>query len=473
MTRLIPIRAALLLCVCVGVLPPCAGCVTIQPARALLGGASVSAPPRPESPIEAREGTNDRPDDRSDDQPDGGRVDGPGPGASAWPARWGDAGRTGAIVPSPHGPGDLRPAHLGRFHMLRVSDLEYTHAQALADAVGKDEGFRFEPEGPGSLVFLPPMGVPEDAGGRPDPDDAAETFVFVTGDPIERAAGDSDEHIALQRTWIACYDAHPSAERAEGTILLVPGMLGTPQPIIEGMIRYWRRAGFSVIRLLSHPSRFTERVEIGIAEGEEAEAGRLMADLFDDRTAENTYAVHAGIDRWFDRRPGLAGKPLVYVGMSGGAIVGPAALTYRPGRFDAAVLIAGGVDFFSISTTSNYAEWIDAIAIDWEPEDPDSEGEPTPERMALISDAYLAASQLDAMHRAPLVGVPTLVLHAAKDRAVPSRLGDTLWNRLGQPERWVFPVGHELIFVMLPTQADRMDAWIKRTLARTDEQSTP
>lgn len=452
MARDIPIRACVLGAVlaAAAVLP--AGCVTVQPARALLGGIAAAEPLRPESDSSSK-------------------IDQKKANAgSGWPERWGEPGSPfGAVVPSRHGPERLRPAHLGRFHTLRVSDLEYTHAQALADAVGKDDGFRFEPEGPGSLVFLPPM---DDAAGHadgPDADAPAETVVFVTGDPIASRLGETDERIALQRTWIACYDAHPSAGRTEGTILMVPGMLGTPQPIIEGMIRYWRRAGFSVVRLLSHPSRFTERVEIDVAEGQEIEVGKLLADLYDDRTAENAYAVHAGLDHWFAQRADLEDKPLIYVGMSGGAIVGPAALTYKPDRFDAAVLIAGGVDFFTISASSNYAEWIDAISIDWNPEDPDSEGKPTPERMALISESYLAESKLDAMHRAPLVDVPTLVLHATKDRAVPSRLGETLWNRLGQPERWVFPVGHELIFVMLPTQADRLDAWIKKTIAEPIE----
>ena len=387
-------------------------------------------------------------------------------GGSIWPGRWGVPGSArGVIVPSAEGPERLRPAHLGRFHTLRVSDLEYAHAEALAKAVGKDDGFRFEAEGPGSLVFLPSMLDEPDGPEKVDADAPAETVVFVTGAPLPPRATEIDERVALQRTWISCYDAHPSAGEAAGTIVLVPGMLGTPQPIIEGMIRFWRRAGYSVVRLLSHPSRFTERVEISVAPGDEAKAGAELAVLYDERTAECAYAAQAGLTHWLGARPELQELPVIYVGMSGGAIVGPAVLSHDPGRYDAAVLIAGGVDFFSISATSNYAEWIDAVTIDWAPEDAESLGKPTPERLSTISESYLAASRLDAMHLAPDVTVPTLVLHATNDRAVPSRFGETLWNRLGQPERWVFSMGHELIFVMLPTQAERMDAWMKRAVA--------
>jgi len=433
-------------------------CVSVQPARAFL----VRSDPgldRPESTVA----------ERGAESGSGLTAGALADAGSVWPTRWGTLGSpVGAIVPSPHGPDQLRAAHLGRFHTLRVSELEYRHAEALAGAVGKDDGFRFEAEGPGSLVFLPPMLDPEgndEEPTKPDADAPAETVVFVTGTPIEGEAGDTDERIELQRTWIACYDAHPRAEETAGTVLLIPGMLGTPQPIIEGMIKYWRRAGFSVVRLLSHPSRFTERVDLDVGEGDENRAGVELARMYDERTAECAYAAEAGLDHWMAARPALKDKPVVFIGMSGGAIVGPAVIAHDADRYDAAVFIAGGVDFFSISATSNYAEWIDAMTIDWEPDDPDSAGKPTPERLSGVADAYMEASKLDAMHQAPNVGVPTLVMHAGRDRAVPARFGETLWNRLGQPERWVFPVGHELIFVMLPTQADRLDGWIKGAIA--------
>jgi predicted esterase len=422
------------------------GCVAVYPPMGprAHGAATLSAaaPARPESP------------------------DAGADAADRWPARWGppDAGPDaprGVIVASDHPAASLRPAHLGRFHHLRTSETEYRQAEQLAKGLGIDDGFRFEAEGPGSLVFLPPL---EDQPPEPaaDASGEAELFVYVSGRPTPDSTPD-DPRIALERTWIALYD--PATPEPRGTILLIPGMLGTPQPIIEGMVRYWRNSGYAVVRFLSHPSRFTERVEVPIAAGEEEAAGRLLAEIYDQRTAECAYAADAALGHVFARREALADKPVVLVGMSGGAMVLPTVYAYAPDRYDAAVLIAGGLNFLRISAESNYADWIDAISLDWDPEDPASVGRPTNERLARVSDAYLAASELDATHTAEdLAGVPVLMLHATKDRAVPSDLGEALWRRLDTPERWVFPVGHELIFMMLPTQAERLTAWIDRAV---------
>lgn len=413
-----------------------AGCVAVYPPMGLRAGepgVATAASARPETPD----------------------SDTPAQDPDRWPERW--AGRPdaprGAVVPSPERAGSLRPAHLGRFHHLRTGENEYRHAERLAEAVGFEDGFRFEPEGPGSLVFMPPV---EPGEGDPGGDDA-ETFVFVSA----RENGDStpdDPRIDIERTWFAVYDA--ATDEPKGTLVVIPGMLGTPQPIIEGLIRYWRNSGYTVLRFLSHPSRFTERVEVAIADGEEAAAGRRLAGIYDQRTAECAYAADAGLTHLFVRRPALADKPVVLVGMSGGAMVLPTVYAYAPDRYDAAVLIAGGLNFLKISALSNYADWIDAIVLDWTPDEPGT-GRPTPERLERLSNAYLAASRLDATHTGPeLADAPVLVLHATKDRAVPSELGDALWRLLGTPERWVFNVGHELIFMMLPMQAERLTRWI-------------
>ncbi len=423
------------------------GCVSVHPAMGARSepGASVRAPdPRPDAPRPA--GALQQEDSR-------------------WPARWAgpdipDAPK-GVIVPSEHRVAQLRQAHLGRFHQLRTSETEYRHAEALARAVGFDDGFRFEPEGPGSLVFLPPV---EDADpDRPgQPGGEAEVFVFVSAQETDESTPD-DPRVAIERTWLALYD--PTTPEPRGTVVLIPGMLGTPQPIIEGMVRTWRASGYAVLRFLSHPSRFTERLEIEVAPGQEEAVGRRLARVYDQRTAECAYAADAALDRVFAQRPGLADKPVALVGMSGGAMVLPSVYAYAPDRYNAAVLIAGGVNFLRISALSNYADWIDAVVLDWDPDDPADTGRPTPERLERVSNAYLAASRLDATHTAPeLARVPALVLHASRDRAVPAETGDALWRLLDTPERWVFNVGHEMIFVMLPTQAGRIQSWLDRAL---------
>ena len=427
------------------------GCVAIYPAAGLraepdrgTAASPADAGPRPEAPV-ARERTV---------------------ASGRWPERWGTVGAPrGIVVPSETPVASLRPAHLGRFHHLRTGETEYRHAESLARAVGVDDGFRFVPEGPGSLVFMPPLEAePGEAPAGDHPE--SETFVFVSARETSESTPD-DPRIAIERTWMALYD--PPTPDPAGTIVLIPGMLGTPQPIIEGMVRYWRNRGYAVLRMLSHPSRFTERVEVSVGPGEERAAGERLASVYDQRTAECAYAADAGLTHVLARRPHLADKPVVLVGMSGGAMVLPTVYAYAPERYDAAVLIAGGLNFLRISALSNYADWIDAIVLDWDPEDDASTGRPTPERLEQLSNAYLAASRLDATHTAgELADIPVLMLHATKDKAVPSETGDALWRLLGTPERWVFPVGHELIFIMLPTQGERLTDWIDAAIGAAD-----
>lgn len=426
------------------------GCVAVYPAMGMRSEPGL-ATARPEAPSVAAEA------DAADVQAATARR------SDRWPARWGAPGSPrGVVVPVEHRLIDLRPAHLGRFHHLRTSETEYRHAEALARAVGKDDGFRFEAEGPGSLVYLPPAEL-RDPDAPVEPGDESFVVAFVSARELPRSTPD-DPRIAIERTWLAFYDA--ASPEPKGTIVIIPGMLGTPQPIIEGKVRYWRNSGYAVLRFLSHPSRFTERIEVPIPAGEEERVGRELADVYDQRTAECAFAADAALDYVFARRAGLKDKPVVLVGMSGGAMVLPTVYAYAPHRYHAGVLIAGGANFLKISALSNYADWIDAMVLDWEPDKPDTTGRATPERLERLNNGYLGASRLDATHTAPeMAAIPTLVLHATRDRAVPSDTGDVLWRLLGQPERWVFNVGHEVIFVMLPTQSGRMQAWIDRTLA--------
>lgn len=464
--RMMIFRSGIMLFLVGATFGPSAGCVAVHPA---MGG---RAQPGSAGGAFEEVAENQQADIAAQDPPEKNPAS-----SDRWPDRWGqpDAPR-GVIVPSEHRVSDLHPAHLGRFHHLRTGQTEYEHASALAAGVGMTDGFRFEPEGPGALVFVPPLEPPDPERLR-TPDDASGVFVFVSGRLIEQDAGpdaeldvgpvagpgDDEDRVALERTWFAYYD--PRTQEAAGTIVLIPGMLGTPQPIIEGMIRHWRAEGYAVLRFLAHPSRFTERLEVAVNQGDEKALGRRLAAVYDQRTAECAYAADAAVAHIMSKREALKDKPVVLVGMSGGAMVLPTVYAYAPERYDAAVLIAGGGNFLRISAESNYAEWIDAVVMDWAPDDPGSTGDINPEQLDRVSDAYMRASRLDSLHTADeLSGIPVLVLHAANDEAVPAALGDALWQRLGTPERWVFPASHELIFMMLPTQAQRLSRWLEDAL---------
>ncbi|MEO1512649.1 MAG: hypothetical protein AAFU70_11290, partial [Planctomycetota bacterium] len=133
------------------------------------------------------------------------------------------------------------------------------------------------------------------------------------------------------------------------------------------------------------------------------------------------------------------------------------------GEFDAAVLIGGGAGNLSIAARSSYAPFVDGVIFRWMGEDGElSRPGPVVERLERL---YLEHSTLDAYHTASaLEGVPTLMIHASGDTAVPADSGDLLWERLGRPERWVSPLGHAVLFLTINLRTGGILDWIDETL---------
>jgi len=87
-----------------------------------------------------------------------------------------------------------------------------------------------------------------------------------------------------------------------------------------------------------------------------------------------------------------------------------------------------------------------------------------------LRDSYLRAATLDSFHTgAVLKGKPTLMIQGGRDMAVPSPLGDALWERCGRPERWISNAGHELLFMRLPDRYDAILDWLDAHLPRPPE----
>lgn len=390
-----------------------------------------------------------------------------------WPDRWGQAsGKRGAIVDL-EGPFSLwQGVWLGEHHYLRAADTEYDDAAALGKALAVPTGFKFRTEGPGSYIFVRDRRYEEpDPPPVPAPTEADPSFLFKYISGEVRRQWEDTPGIDLQRTWFALYDpiGRP-ADATRGTLVVLPGMFGTPEPMIESAISTWRKRGWSVLRMLSHPSRFTERLEIVVTDTPDGAAETLARELT-DRAAECAYAAEAAVGHAHAKRPALAGKPTVLVGMSGGAIALSTVHAWNPGLYDAAVVIAGGVNFLRINLESNYADFIDAIHVTWMT--PDKQLQTTPptrEQIDELCDAYLAHADLDGWFLAPeLVGKPVLMIHGSTDRAVPAYLGDKLWELAGEPERWTLPVGHELVFLALPAQAKNISRWLAEHVERAPD----
>ena len=398
---------------------------------------------------------------------------------SRWPSRWGNNPDQRGTIIEYKGFFSLSGLHLSRHHQQRSSEIEYHDINALAAELGMETGFKFKPEGAGSYIFRQRTSTGESTSTKQKSSilskspDLVFKFVSATPESIDSNAVEPvEDHVLLQRTWFTFRD--PKKKQSDpdgvkeslGTIVLLPGMFGTPEPIVNALELYFQSKGYSVLRMLSHPSRFTEHEKIKVVMGEEIGAAQYAAVINDDRVAEGAYATKSAMDHLFSKRPGLEEKPVILMGMSGGAMMLPTVYAYSPKTYSGAVLIAGGADFLTIAIESNYKSWIDAIVFDFK-EDTDRPrlttdmGEPTDEQLATLSQAYLLSSKLDAYHTATEMGeVPVLMLHASVDRAVPASTGELLYQQLGQPERWSYPIGHELIFAGLPMQVVRINKWI-------------
>jgi hypothetical protein len=309
--------------------------------------------------------------------------------------------------------------------------------QQVEEVVGAERMARVRFEGDGSFVFRPRPGK---AAG-----DGASCFVYIS-------ASERGEHLAIERTWFTYY---PASGAARGTALLMPGLFGTPLSTLELFTKRLHEQGWAVVRMMSQPSRFTERVMYDVDLGEiNAAAARIAQDTC-DRAAECGLAAQAAMDRIVGTHPELAKLPRIAVGMSGGAMTLPTVVAREPDKYAAAVIIAGGCDFFAIARETNYVFLVDSVHFHWSPSEPD------PEQVRALDAAYLERAKLDSYFTAEsLRGKPVLMLHADHDGAVPAHLGDLLWERLGKPERWVQTAGHEELFIKLPEQMDAIMAWI-------------
>lgn len=350
--------------------------------------------------------------------------------------------------------------------------------ERVGDWGGERGGVVYAEPGNGGFGFVR---WPREEGDPMDDPAPAAAMMFVSGQQqreamaltLEPATGGGEDEgdaagvpttmvldrVVLERTWFSLYD--PRSGPARGIAVVMPGLFGTPEAVFDQMVRHLQARGWVVLRMMAQPSRYTEALDVRVDPEDVEGAAALCAEVFGQRVAECAYAVEAALAWAREKRPEIAGKPAVILGGSGGAMSLPTVVARMPRAFDAAVLIAGGSDFATIAVTSNYVEWVDSVRISF------GGARPTEAQLRAFGEAYLSRSPLDSYHTASaLEGTPVLMLHASRDRAVPAAQGDQLWERLGRPERRVYTMGHETIFISLPLRYGSIMDWIDERVPR-------
>ncbi len=426
-------------------------CLTIQPA-------GLDAP---------RSSLTSAADDAPQHQPDS-----PADGHDAiWPARWGDDDNPkGVVVELPGTHDTWRGVRLGRFHDLRPDDVDRQVLARLADNRVGPGGYRFRMEGPGGYIFVPD---PAKAGDAARDEHAA---VFISGtvaEAPESTPGEPEERVRIQRTWATLYHHATEGDDTRGLVVIAPGLFGVPEPVIGSVVQAFRNAGWSVLRVLSPPSGFTERTTLSMfdlrrVEGSDSEyevvldtPAAAFAEISDTRIAEYAYATEALVQWARDRYPILAEAPAALIAMSAGAMSAPAIVARAPDLYGPVAMIAGGGDILKITANSSYTPMVDAVKLDWGFFDDNGSGRPLAESLDASSEHYLKASTLDPLNlTAPLKDRPLLMLQGTNDRAVPSDQGDRLWEALGRPERWLTPLDHGALFLGLWMWTPRLVDWL-------------
>ena len=180
--------------------------------------------------------------------------------------------------------------------------------------------------------------------------------------------------------------------------------------------------------------------------------GTDIADLFETRHCTAAGAADATLAILAEELPSVAGKPLVLIGLSAGALYAPGLAATLPQPPDATVLVTGGASVLRVLHGTSLATW-------------HGEARTTKrfldDNLDAIDSAFLAASHSDPHNTAPLLDPNrTLIIHARDDGFVPHETGDTLWERAHQPERWIFPGGHAGFYLTFGWHADDIAEWI-------------
>lgn len=186
-----------------------------------------------------------------------------------------------------------------------------------------------------------------------------------------------------------------------------------------------------------------------------AQGAQLFADI-----AYSWEAALAFVER---KCPAAAGKPVVYVGMSFGGIVGPTVVARLGDRVKATVLAGAGANLMGIAGESD----IDGLDLELVGAD-GKRIRPGSAEYRTISELYLQKAAWDSYNTAPfLVGQPVLLVQGRSDTTVPSRYGELLWERLGRPERWSAWYGHPLLIYFIGDHRKEIVDWLERHVRET------
>ncbi len=253
-----------------------------------------------------------------------------------------------------------------------------------------------------------------------------------------------------------------SSKLKRGTIVLVgsfySGNYGARQEL--DLARKMNEDGWDVVLSSAHP-------HLAVFQATKMEttlpqvASRLAHDL-DKMIAWEAGAVDAvlsALER--ERKPATPRRPVVYIGISAGALVVPALAT-RHGSPDATILVCGSASVGELLFVTGLPGARPSIKL------ANGHSPTLCERRQLARLTRLAA-RLDPEKLASCFqGKPVLLVTAGQDVVVPTRLQRDLDHALGKPERWHRWGGHAWTICRLSAQWSRLREWLREATETPD-----
>ncbi|MFG0329362.1 MAG: hypothetical protein ACF8PN_05620 [Phycisphaerales bacterium] len=265
------------------------------------------------------------------------------------------------------------------------------------------------------------------------------------------------------------YVAPPLEKKARGWVVYLCGVDGLRGPD-ERLLTALRKRGWAAVAVTASTDIYVRRLVAALADRLEDDSNASIARMIDEHLADRVYAAQAGLNYARLAYPTIPRDRVAVVGVSAGAIAAPAVAARLGDSIDAAVLIGGGAPFYRIMRESPVGRARFDVRIAEADGEPDENGAveyrnraPSAAEHRLLERQAVRNAQLDPYHLAPqLRRIPTLQLHAQFDAIVPASTGRTLYERLGKPEQWSYPVGHLGLMVMINLEADRIAKWVTR-----------
>lgn len=340
------------------------------------------------------------------------------------------------------------------------------------------EAFLAKLEGPGFVFrWTAPPTAPQGVDENGEPLSGrlvavASTDVGIKKDPS--AADLSDFNDVIQTMFAAVrlrpvFIVGPQGRAPRGVCVVLPGLGGWTS--VEAQFITLARRGWTVVGVMPDMMRSVRTQRRAMVLPHKGGDSASMATRVESEIADDAFVVEAVLRQLLREQPTLSDRPVVLAGSSLGALGLPAvgarlaaarsrdeaqAATPLP-RVSAAVLIGGGVGLGELMCDSPLGrQWLALAGVDLETTDLES--------LRVGIDAGCSTAPERCLWS--LDGRPVLLVDALFDAIVPRRSANRLWESLGEPARWSYPVGHiGLFFLISDAQWRQVIDWIDAVAA--------